>query len=290
LLILRLTLAFWTAGNWPDNDIAPFVLTRNLLRTVSTSGPLGGTTTPEEPDELRLRIGLITAVALTVMAQRTDLRYHNEQTLCYEDCVELAAPRLAIFTTHTVDEETINAYTLGLRTANEGALTAEHVQDTIAGLTTGDPFASLYPLMAERGYDASRLAPNQFHIHGDFSNPEQVALDAMGVIEEQDKIAVWASNSSGDWTLVAWQRPDMVTVNHRAAKNHDRWRHQRLQQLMGPAAVAAALKQGGPGNLPDIVLPKHLPTSAARAVLSALGIDPSEPPIDGPGTAKFTGD
>ena len=127
--------------------------------------------------------------------------------------------------------------------------------------------------MEELGYTVTRPAPNQIHIHGEFRNPEPIALEAMGIVEDHTGIAVWASNAQGKWTLVVWDRPDLVTITGA------RWRHQILK-FMGPAAVAAALKLGGPGNLSDVVLPKHVPSDAARDVLARVGIDDPTPAIE----------
>lgn len=265
LLILRLALAFWSAGNWPDKDVEPFTLVRNLLRTLRT--------TEDQPDELRERISALAAVALTVMRQRADLAIRDERAIRCREAADIAAPLLA-----DLADDTIDAYTIGLRTGHGGVLTSGHVSDAVADLTRSDPLAGLQALMEERGHTVTRPATNQIHIHGTFPTPEQVALDAMGVVEEHDGIAIWASNANGHWTLAAWQRPDLVTINKRGPV---RWRHQRLR-LMGPAAVAAALKQGGPGNLPDVLTPKHIPTKAARDVLTTVGIAEPEPPEDGP--------
>lgn len=265
LLILRLTLAFWSAGNWPDDDIEPFTLVRNLLCTLDAS--------EEQPEELRERVSALTAIALTVMRQRANLTITDNRTLCYRQAARVGSALLT-----NVSEEAIDAYTAGLRTGNGGVLTVGHVTDAIHDLANNDPLGVLQSLMEERGHSVTRPATHQICIHGNFSTPEQAALDAVGIVEEATGVAVWACSSlSGDWTLVVWNRPDLVTINKRGA-GVTLWRHQRLG-LMGPAANAAALKRGGPGNLPQVVLPKHRPTQAARAVLAAVGIAEPEPPV-----------
>ena len=264
LLILRLTLAFWSAGNWTDDDIEPFTLVRDLLSTLDAS--------EEQPEELRERVSALAAIALTVMAQRTDLATRDARTLRYRQAAEIGAPLLT-----AVADDAIDAYTTGLRTGHGGVLTTGHVTDAIADLTSGDTLVALHSLMEESGHTVTRPAHNQIRIHGNFSTPEQVALDAVGIVEDATGIAVWASNPSGDWTLVVWNRPDLVTINKRGA-GLTLWRHQRLG-LMGPAATAAALKRGGPNSLPHVVLPKHRPTQAARDVLVIVGITEPEPPV-----------
>ena len=263
LLILRLTLAFWSAGNWPDDAIEPFTLVRDLLHTLDAS--------EDQPEELRERVSALAAIALTLMRHRTDLATRDQKTLRYHQAAELGAPLLT-----AVSEDAIDAYTTGLRTGHGGMLTSGHVIDAIADLTSNDPLVALHSLMEERGHTVTRPSPHQIRIHGNFSTPEQVALDAMGIVEEATGVAVWACNPSGDWTLVVWNRPDLVTINKRRAGTA-RWRHQRLR-LMGPAATALALKRGGPSSLPHIVFPQHRPTQAARDVLATVGIAEPEPP------------
>lgn len=267
IFVLRLILAFWSAGNWPEDDTEPFSLTRNLIRSIANA-------IDADPPELGERVGALVAVALTVMRQRINAAVSDEKALRFREAAEIARPMLERLT-----EEAVELYVTGLRTGHEGTLLPGHVTDAIADLLPGDPLAVLEDQMLERGHEVTRPAPNHLVIHGSYSTPEKVALEALGMAEEHDHIAVWAVNDHGDWSLAAWVRPELVTVNKRG--NIDpRWRHQRLR-FVGPAAVATALKQGGPGNLPDVLLPKHKATPAARDVLARLGIETANPPTDG---------
>ena len=125
LLVLRLALAFWSAGNWEDRDIEPFGLVRDLVRTLASG--------ERQADELQERIGAVTAVALTVMRQRMDPTTHDERSLRYREAAELGSALLA-----DMSEEAIEAYATGLRTPNGGALTVGHVEEAIADLTSSD--------------------------------------------------------------------------------------------------------------------------------------------------------
>lgn len=263
MLVLRVTLAFWSAGNWAEGATEPFVLVRDLIRLI-------GNEAGEQPVEMRERLSALTAVALTVMRQRTNPAIRDEKSNRFWQAAELAAPLLDNLT-----QEAVSAYTEGLRTGHEGTLLPGHVADTIADLIGGDPLAVLEDQMLEHGYDVERPATNQLLIQGTYPTPEQVALDALGMAEEHDNIAIWAVNDRGDWTLAAWARPDLITVN--GGKGKARWRHQRLR-VMGPAAVATTLRREGRASLPDVLRPKHQATAAARDVLATLGIEGAEPP------------
>ena len=94
LLISRVTLAFWTAGNWTDGDPEPFNLIHDLVRTLNCDN---------QPDELTERAASLAAIALTVMRQRTDVSVSTEQTLRYTQARDAARPLLQAATEETIE-------------------------------------------------------------------------------------------------------------------------------------------------------------------------------------------
>lgn len=265
IFILRLTLAFWTAGNWEIDDSEPLTLVRDLIAALDV--------TNDQPDELRDRVGAAAAVAIAVMRQRVDLITQRGRADTFRDAARLAKPLLT-----SMSENTVEGYTTGLSTARGRSLSVVDVMQVVEDLPGTDALGWLTALMESHGYDITRPADNQVHIHGSFSTPEQIALDAVGRIEDLSPVALWASNDRGDWTLVVWSRPDLVTINYR--KGSARWRHQHLSSLMGPAASAAALKRGGVHDLPGVLLPKHKPSARAREVLQSVGLEGDPVPPD----------
>ncbi|MEP9385525.1 hypothetical protein [Nocardioides sp. KR10-350] len=270
LLILRITLAFWTAGNWTDGDPEPFTLTRNLVRTL--------TFVDEAPVEIAQRAASLAAIALTVMRQHTDVTVGTEQTLRYRETREAASPLLQY-----AAEDTVESYVAGLRTVNGGTLTSGHVTDTLDDLSGDDPLAELEAAMETKGFEVHRPSPKSMHIHKTGGNAELSALEAVGFAQDHDGIVVWATTDQGRWACVAWRAPDLVSVFNVGAQ--ERWRHQRLQSA-GPAAAANALSNAirsneGTSGLPGVInKPKHRKTADAEAVLAALGIGspPESPP------------
>lgn len=262
LLILRITLAFWTAGNWSDGDPEPFTLTRTLVRTL---------TIEDQPVELAQRAASLAVITLTVMRQHTDVTVGTEQTLRFRETRDAAGPLLKY-----AAEDTIEAYVTGLRTANGGTLTSGHVTDTLDDLLGDDPLAELEAAMETKGFEIHRPSPTSMHIHKAGGNAELSALEAVGFAQDHDGIVVWATTDQGRWACVAWRAPDLVSVFNFGTQ--ERWRHQRLQSA-GPAAAASALSNAirsneGTSGLPGVVnKQKHRKTADAEAVLAALGIE-----------------
>lgn len=266
LLILRITLAFWTGGNWSEFDIQPFVLVRDLVRTLNSD---------DQPRELKERTASLAAIAITLMRQHTpDVTVGTEHTVLYHQARDAALPLLSNAT-----EETIDSYVTGLRTAYGGTLASGHVTDTLEDLLGGDPLAELEAAMELKGFDIHRPTPTSMHIHKSRGNPELTALEAVAFAQDHDGVVVWATTNHGRTACIAWRAPDLVSV----VGPPELWRHQRLRSG-GPAAAARALRNTilsneAPSSLPGLVSKNRLKTAAAEAVIASLGVrSPQEPP------------
>ncbi|NYI99986.1 hypothetical protein HNR19_000685 [Nocardioides thalensis] len=146
--------------------------------------------------------------------------------------------------------------------------------DTETGPASADNLvAAVIDLRAE-GYDVARPQPGVLLVEGEFKNPERVALQAAGRAADTS-LGVWAISADNDWTLVAWNRPDLVTITQRGA-GPQRWRHRRLPDRWNPDAQQ--ILQGGPTVHEISSTPKFRATEAARAVLEGIGIDDPVPP------------
>lgn len=262
LLILRITLTFWTAGNWETASTEPEDLAIRLLETLNVTGT---------PPELESRIAALTAIALTLIRERVDLTVRDDRFRRYRT----TSAQFAHLLLAGADEDLIEDYVQGLRNKNHGPLDPDIVVDLVSAATAEDPLGELQTALEYRGYHVARPEPHLLHVRGTFAKPFQVALDALGPVEEVSGIGVWAENDAGDWALAVWNKPDLVTVS----LSGRRWRHQRLTGSTGPAAIAAATRREGPATRFDIVArPKHAPTREARAVLAAVGIETPKPP------------
>lgn len=139
---------------------------------------------------------------------------------------------------------------------------------------TADPLADVADTMRAEGYVVVRPQSGAILVEGRFLNPERIALRAAGEAGDA-AIAAWAISRENDWTLVAWNRPDLVTITQRGAAA-PRWRHRRLPPAMRPDAQT--FLEGGASPHDIVTTPKHRPTDAARDVLAALDITAPEPP------------
>lgn len=262
LFMLRLVLTFWSAGNWPEDDPEPLRLIEDLINRAIEVDANG---------ELADRAGSLTAVAVAMLRQRSDFVARNNTSTVYKRVVESAAHMLA-----AVDPDAVEQYVIGLRNAYDQPLDASTVEATVATLLEADPLADLHEAMESDGHNVTRPATNHMVVRGDFSNPTKVALEALATVEDLNNIAIWAE-SRGQWALVTWSKPDLVTVWTFAGR--ERWRHQRLRPPVGPAAIANMTRTEGAATPFDLVAkPKHARTDAAAEVLVRVGVEgPTRP-------------
>ncbi|WP_182379627.1 hypothetical protein [Nocardioides sp. WS12] len=134
--------------------------------------------------------------------------------------------------------------------------------------------ADLIDLIQAEEHTVEEVLPGVLHVKGRFSNPERIALRAAADAGDRP-IAVWATSHREDWTLIAWDRPDLVHVNQRG-QTPQRWRHRELPPTLSPDAQT--FLEGASSSFDIETRPKHQPTTSARAVLSRFGITEPAPP------------
>ncbi len=137
-----------------------------------------------------------------------------------------------------------------------------------------DPFAEVVEALHSEQYDVERPLPGVLHVTGRFSNPERIALRAAARAGDRP-IGVWATSHRGDWVLVCWDRPELVTITQRG-ETPQRWRHRRLPDRLKPDAQT--FLEGASSPFDIVTRPKHQPTDAARAILDRFGITEPHPP------------
>ena len=146
--------------------------------------------------------------------------------------------------------------------------------DTNADLPDSDPLADVVDALWAEEYDVERPLPGVLHVTGRFSNPERIALRAAGQANDRP-VAIWATSHRGDWVLVCWRRPELVTITQKGA-TPQRWRHRRLPPTLNPGAQTFLDGASSPFDI--VTRPKHQPTADARAVLDEFGITEPAPP------------
>lgn len=146
--------------------------------------------------------------------------------------------------------------------------------DTDAAPADRNPLSTVLEALQDEEYQVEEPLPGVLHVTGRFSNPERIALRAAAVSGD-GPVALWATSHRGDWVLVCWTRPELVTIVQRG-EAPQRWRHRRLPETLNPDAQTFLEGASSPFDL--VTRPKHQPTDAARAVLEGFGIDAPHPP------------
>ncbi|MDQ6523619.1 hypothetical protein RB608_08420 [Nocardioides sp. LHD-245] len=135
-------------------------------------------------------------------------------------------------------------------------------------------FAKLIEHLQGEEYAVTEPVPGVLHIKGRFSNPERIALRAAAEAGDV-ALAVWATSHHDDWALVAWDRPELVTITQKGA-TPQRWRHRRPPATLRPDAQT--FLEGASSPFDIVTRPKHQPTDAAREILARFGITDPPPP------------
>ncbi|TYL51339.1 hypothetical protein FXB39_08890 [Nocardioides sp. BGMRC 2183] len=136
-----------------------------------------------------------------------------------------------------------------------------------------DPLAPLIESLTDAEYAVEQPLPGVLRVEGRFSNTERIALQAAA--RASRPVAIWAISHRNDWTLVAWSRPELVTITQRG-ETPQRWRHRQLPTQLRPDAQT--FLEGAASAFDIVTRPKHRPTDAAREVLAGFAITDPAPP------------
>jgi hypothetical protein len=205
---------------------------------------------------------------------RADHSTHNESSMLWKS---LAADRAHLLAAAEPDQ--VAEYVKYQRAATGFPLATETVETTIEEVIESDALADVTAALDHEGYDVIRQGPRLMMVLGDFANPIQIALHAVGMAEDLDLVGAWAVNTDGRWAFVAWSRPDLVTISPARGKTRARWRHQVLGEQLGPNALYSQrfTAEGLPHEKKH--QPWGQPFPEARRILDRLGI---EDPTPGP--------
>lgn len=147
------------------------------------------------------------------------------------------------------------------------------MDSTPDSVEAGDAFGPVVEWLEKHEYEFERPLAEVLRVEGRFSNTERIALQAVALAE--GRIGVWAISHHNDWTLVCWQRPDLVTITQRG-ETPQRWRHRRLPEGLQPDAQTFLEGTSSPFDI--VTKPKHRPTDEAREVLSRFDLTEPAPP------------
>lgn len=264
LVALRLVLVYWSGGNWKDSDLGPHRIVARLLRSLTS----GATPTDLEP-----RIGSLTAVAMAMMRDRTDLTTRNEGALLFTRLRDELG-----YLTLAADPDLVAEYTRFQRTPSRQAMQPDHVMKHLRVLQNEDPLSDTIANLEDSGYRVERPSNRLILVRGDFDNPELVALQAVGYAERHSPVGVWAVSDDGDWAFMSWNKPDLIRATH-VVGAPTRWLHQRFTGLVGPAALYERRFQND--GLQRVVRHGRLTQIFPEAIeaLTRLGLARPDPPL-----------
>lgn len=264
LIVLRLSLVWWSAGDWKAGDTEPHRVIAEMLKGISRRD------TNDGPD-LEKRVASLGVVALTHMRDRLDKMGSKAEMLAFLQ-LRSDLSHLGLLAQQKLVEE----YCQLLRRPSGFRLDPEQVMKNADEWSRKDPFSHVVAGLENLGYTVTRPEDNLLCVFGDFRNPERQAREAADRALENDlPIGVWAvSTSKDEWTLVLWDRPNLVTAV-KNGKRPIRWRHQRLTPPLGILSSVdgdgylGVVKHGRRIDMPPI----------AHEMMEQLGISSPDPPV-----------
>jgi len=254
MLVTRLLLWTAAAGAWNNDDHTWLDL---LADTVVTLG-VADVVTQAEP-----QVASLVAVALAVLRAHAPRHVRTQETLAFT-----RAARAVDYLLPAADAAYIDEYSLLLDAAFGPAVWPDHVQTLAAEVVQADPFADAERTLTELGRDIHRHDKHLLHVTGAFTNPLPVALQAVGAAQDAPIVGAWATSTNGDWVLVIWRKPDLITIDGRGPAVL--WRHYQLQGLITPASIAVQRHLEGAKRVHHG--PFRNPFPEALALLGQLGL------------------
>lgn len=228
LVLLRLVLALYSAGNWDDDDDEPFGIIDQQLRSLRLRGG---------SEQTQQRAATLAAVALSVLRDRTDLSEEVPRTLLYRRALESCRGLLG-----DADDELASEYVRHLRTPYDTPMTGDAVMRTANDLGQ-NPLSDAAEALTRDGCEVTRNRDRELVVRGTFNSPARVALEAVGLGQNEPPLAVWAVNTEGRWALALWDGIHLC-LHEPTRPGPQRWRVWRPTGLLRPSSIAQALRTG----------------------------------------------
>jgi hypothetical protein len=260
MLATRLILWIAAAGAWKREE-------RTWIKVLAqAAGSLGSL---EPPSDVEPQVGSLAAVALSVLRSESPRYEHTEETIAFDRTAEDVAHLLS-----AADPAYVEEYTKLLAPAFGSAVTPEVVLEQASDIVQKDPVADAVWSLVALGRAVHRHGDRILHVTGRFSNPQLVALEAVGAAEDAPLVAAWASSSTGPWALCIWKSPDLFTIDFSTSR--ERWLHHRFTSFTGLRAVA--LQRGLESATRVDHGPQLQPIGEAVETMQHLGLTSPVPP------------
>ncbi len=263
LIVLRLSLVWWSAGDWKAGDPEPHRVISKMLEDIwkrdSKDGP-----------GHEVSVASLGVVAMTHMRDRLDKMGSKAEMLTFLQ-LRSDLSHLGLL----AQQELVEEYCQLLIRPSGFPLDPKQVMKNADEWSRKDPLSHVVEGRKELGYTVTRPGDNLLCFSGDFRNSERQAREAADLALENDlPIGVWAvSTTKDEWALVLWDRPNLVTAV-KNGKRPIRWRHQRLAPPLGILSSVdgdgyfGVVKHGRRIDVPPI----------AHEMMEQLGISSPNPP------------
>ena len=263
LIVLRLTLVWWSAGDWEADDPEPHRVVATMLRA------LAGRDT-RHVKELEERVASLGVVALTMMRDRVDASRHDENSMRFVQLRDDLS-----YWVLDARADLIEEYSALLRRPSGMPLDPQQVVGNIEEWLKEDPYSDVVSALESDGHSVARPGRGLLLVSGTFSDPDRVARSAASLVPEDSlPVGVWAVSETGrGWAFVMWDRPNLVKAIN-AGSGPTRWRQQHLGPLLGPLT---SIQDGS-----HVGLVRHGPLLVAPAIahdlMAQLGVTSPQPP------------
>lgn len=221
LAVTRLSLVFYTAGNWTRGDEAPVQHLAELLTTLQTAVAAG-------EDRLHETVALAAATV-------TAVRQHAGTGATAPAAV--AARRVedschTLLTTHQADADLLAEYCRCVATPAGLSLLPDDVAAELDEWLH-QPLHHAAELAATRGWDHIEASPYVLHVTGRLPNPALAAAELLAGTDD-GPVAVDATSTSGNRRGIAvWAPPDLYVIKiHGQTPTWEHYTHPTIDPIL----------------------------------------------------------
>lgn len=259
LAALRVVLALYCAGNW-DNSEQEQEHAFDLIYDMIEGLDVTGGTAPQKASAASLA-----GVGISILRERISFAVHTEFTISFDALAESLSSVLDL-----AEDAKIEEYSRHLTNVHDGPLDPDFVRETIKSITARDTLANLVAGVQELSWEIVRHGQSAVEIEGSFVNPTDALLRSLTMIDERFPVAI-RTQGSKRWAAAVWLPPDFYLVD--PGRAGQRWRHWRLEGLIGPSAFATQMRdEDGPARSPIDHGPWVNPIPAAQSAFERLGL------------------
>ena len=255
LAVTRLSLVFYTAGNWTDDDEAPVQHLAQLLTSLQTAVAAGD-------DRLAETVALA-AVTVAAVRQHAGTGATSPAAVAARRVEDTCRTLLA---THQPRLELLGEYCRCLATPGGLPLLPDDVTAELDAWLH-QPLRHAVQLAESRGLDPTEVSPYVLEVAGRLGNPADAAANLL-VGPSDGPVAVDATATSGQRGITIWVPPDLYLIKIQGSKQT--WEHY-THPTIEPILTSWTTGERGRYRQPHV--PTRNPIPDATDWLTTLHID-----------------